>query len=133
MTRSRILLAALPFLAAAQAASADSFTGNYLMTLNTTHPAWDTETHCLSLVDDGSVLTASHGGDASIADYIDGQFMVASHQLIATLGFHGVSFTLTAPLNAANAGPGSFVALNDGAIVSRGVFILGGKGSCAPP
>ena len=64
---------------------------------------------------------------------IDGQFMVASHQLIATLGFHGVSFTLTAPLNAANAGPGSFVALNDGAIVSRGVFILGGKGSCAPP
>ena len=132
MTRLRILLLAIPVLAACGAARAASMSGDYQITLNTVRPVAGTETYCLSLNEDGSVMGWQHSGTATIANYVDGQFILTSHALVATLGFHGAGFTFVLPVRAAQFGPADFVAMNQGEIVESGTATAGAKGSCTP-
>jgi hypothetical protein len=113
-------------------ASAASLGGNYKITLTTTHPSADTASYCLSLVDDGTVLGWQHSGGASISGYIDGEFFAGAHEWVATIGFHGVSFFLRAPMRFGKIGPGSFIAVNDGSIAASGTVTAGAAGSCTP-
>lgn len=132
MIRLRTLLLAASVMVIPSAAGAASLGGDYKITLTTTHPAADTQSYCLSLVDDGSVLGWAHGGGASISNYIDGQFFAGGHEWVATIGFHGVSFFLRAPMRLGQIQPGTFIAVNDGSIVSSGTLKAGGAGSCTP-
>ena len=133
MKRLSGLLLSLPMMAASGSSYAVSLSGNYLLTMNTTHPRGGTEQYCLSLADDGTVLGWPHSGGALIGGYIPGQFFVAGSTLVATIGFHGVTFAFSAPIHAGGAGPASFIAVNDGDIVSSGTVSAGAKGRCTPP
>jgi hypothetical protein len=132
MKRLRGLMLALPVIAASGTGNAQSVSGNYLITLATTHPSASLDRYCLSLNDDGSVLGFAHGGQALIGGYIPGEFYIAGHTLVATIGFHGVTFVLNAPLHGATAGPASFTAVYDGAIAASGRVTAAARGSCTP-
>ena len=132
MTRLRYLLLALPMFATTAAAAAGSLSGDYLLTLTTTHPNAGTESYCLTLVDDGSVAGWRHSGTASIGDFIGGQFAVSGHDVVTTLGFHGVSFTFALPVRATRLGSATFMAMNQGEIAASGIATPGAKGSCTP-
>jgi hypothetical protein len=131
MFRLRMMLA-VSVIVISGSASAASLGGNYKITLTTTHPNADTSSYCLSLVDDGSVLGWRHSGAATISGYVDGEFFASDHEWMATIGFHGVSFFLRAPMHFGRIGPGSFMAVNDGSIAASGTMAAGAAGSCTP-
>ncbi len=132
MLRLRILLLTVAVLVMPAAAGAASLAGNYKVTLTTTHPSADIASYCLTLVDDGSVLSWPHSGAASISGFINGEYFASSNEWVATIGFHGVNFFLRAPMRLGKFGQGSFVAMNDGSIVSSGTVTAGAAGSCTP-
>ena len=132
MKRLRTLLLATPVLALAGAAHAGSVSGNYLLTLVTTHPQADTEQYCLSLSDDGNVVGWPHSGEASIAGFIGGEFYVGAGATVVHLDFHRVTFDFSLPVNAGKMEPAPFTAIYDGAIVSSGTVSAARKGSCTP-
>jgi hypothetical protein len=123
---------ALPVVVAAGAAGAADFSGNYPITVTTTHPEHEVNSYCLSLVEDGSPGPARHGGTASIGGFATGKFIVDRGTVIAAVGVDDVKFVIAAPLQAGHAAKSSFLAMDDRSIAAAGTIVAGEKGSCTP-
>ncbi len=128
----RGILCALTVLSVAGAAQAAEFSGNYPITVTTTHPENAVDHYCLSLVEDGSAGSARHGGTASIGGFVTGKFIVDRGTVVAAVGVDDVKFVMAAPLQADHAAKSSFVAIDEHSIAASGTIVAGEKGGCTP-
>jgi hypothetical protein len=128
------LLLALPLLAAAGAAHAAGYSGNYLVTFTHAHPnggsGGNGNQYCFTLVDDGSVLGWAHGGPLSISGGVAGQFFVAGKTLAGSFSFSGADVVITGIASGGVLNATAWAAVLNGLPVASGEVKTGAKGSC---
>jgi hypothetical protein len=138
----RILIAAaLPIVAFAltpNAAMAQSYSGNYPLTVTQSHRA--NGTYCLTLTDDGS-LGFPHSGEASLSgekvggNLPYGTFQLIGQILVVTIDQPGDSgqnagLVFTAPARNGNVGKGVYEQVYGGEEFDSGVLAFGIRGGC---
>jgi hypothetical protein len=119
---------ALPVLAAG-AAQAESLSGNYPITVVTTHPSPSVEQYCLTLVEDGASAGQFHRGTAALGGVARGQFVMANDALVTTVSAEDVHFTIAA---SPQPGGSAFLAIDEGRLAAAGTATAGRKGGCTP-
>jgi len=150
MTRNiRTFIAmALPVLAFAltpSAAKAQSFTGNYPVSVTEVKAGVDgnipgaNETFCLELTDDGS-FGRPHSGTATLGDFeggtlSGGEFYVVGNMIFVNFAVGSdngetVGLVLFAPVNTSKATIGTGIFGDTGGVPSSGLAKVGAKGGC---
>jgi hypothetical protein len=131
MRSFRSIVSAIAFVAISSSAYAISRTGNYLVTLEHSHPKGDSSSACFTLTDNGSYLNYKSSGPVTVAGTsVSGDFFVAGSTLYVTAALPDNGYlSLTARVNGTELKPGVLFESIGGSPLTA-VATWGEPGSC---